>query len=173
MDLPTDLRLLLGDKINDWDVFMVGDGSGSIQGRPGGWAVITYVRNPSRTKLFYGSVSDTTINIAELMPYIHSFHWYANNLGKRALKNSSDGLIKVYVITDCDIIAKQGNKEVGREQNSPLWSFFDQYECRGYVFKWFYLARDTSEVNRECDALSKQMRLLVQTIDDRLTNIQL
>ncbi len=178
MSLPKDLSNFLEENdIVDSDVLLLGDGSGSRYGYGGGWACVLFDVEEGTKRLFYGGINDTTINIAELVPYIFPLQWYTRGPGinKRKRKNavSEFANIKVDIITDCDIIVKQGNHEAAREANRMLWSAYAELAGSGYELNWHYIPRETLSTNRYCDAVSKILRKCVEEVGEKLDNLVL
>lgn len=164
-------RLQLGP--NDWDVIIVGDGSGSRWGYPGGWAAILFDKRTELRKTLYGALNDTTINICELSPYLYAMQWYVRGPGRDLQKILRDNTqcaraVQVHVVTDCEIIAKQGNRRAERDANGALWAGMDYYARLNYQLRYHYFPRDQFAANRLCDALSKDMRHLITSIEQRL-----
>lgn len=169
--LPDDLKTIIGDAA--WDVVLVGDGSGSRYGYAGGWATLLFDGFSGLRKLFYGSISDTTVNVCELSPYVYAMLWYHNGparLLRNQIKEETNAgiaprLIQIHIITDCDIIARQGNKEAKADANAPLWKALFAYESLGYQFHWHWIPRETAAANRLCDSVSKSMRIANKELD--------
>jgi ribonuclease HI len=169
---PPELLVTAGIANDDWDALIVGDGSGSRYGWPGGWAAVLYDRKSGLRKQFYGALSDTTVNVMELSPYIYAMMWYSHGPGQDLLKSrratAKTGVMyslpHVHILTDCEVIAKQGNRTWSRDANAPLWRAMEGFTTLGYRISWHFADRDTSAANRLCDALSKAARRAVQAI---------
>jgi hypothetical protein len=123
----------------------------------------------------YGALSDTTINICELSPYLYTMQWYIRGPGKHLQQNRMQVTstrypkpVDVHVVTDCEIIARQGNHEANRDVNGALWAGMDYFSRLNYNIKYHYYPRDQFAANRMCDALSKDMRHLITSIEQRL-----
>jgi ribonuclease HI len=162
---------LTGTLHDAWDVIIVGDGSGSRWGYPGGWAAVLFDRRTGLRKTLYGALSDTTVNIAELSPYLYAMQWYVRGPGKdlqKELRQYTGWSARVFIVTDCEIIAKQGNRKAERDANGALWAGMDYFARLNYTIHYKYLGRDQLAANRLCDALSKDMRHLITSIEQRL-----
>jgi ribonuclease HI len=167
--------LKLTDSVNpSWDVIIVGDGSGSRWGYPGGWASILFDRRTGLRKTLYGAFSDTTVNICELSPYLYTLQWYVRGPGQdlqREIRQQDQfrhRLIDVHIVTDCDVIAKQGRREWDRDTNAAFWAGIDSFSRLNYQLHWHWFPRDQFASNRLCDALSKEMRYLITSIEQKL-----
>lgn len=168
-EIIQELLTALKIKDEDWDAIVIGDGSGSRWGYPGGWATILFDKDTKFYKVLYGAVSDTTVNVCELVPYIFTMHWYSRAIGKtlqhKIMKESdyiSPRPVNIHIVTDCDIIAEQGNRRANREVNMPYWKALDDFERQNYNLVFHWIPRDTYEANKRCDVLSKRMRLFIK-----------
>jgi hypothetical protein len=166
---------LIGLKADDpWDVIVVGDGSGSRWGYGGGWATILFDKMANARKTNWGALSDTTINICELSPYIYTMMWYSRGPAvtlreqKRRKNPYQFPRISIHIVTDCKVIAEQGQGKMSRNANEALWASFDVFERQGFVFTFHFIPRDNFTANRVCDGLSKDMRHLIESIEQRL-----
>lgn len=156
-----------------WDVIIAGDGSGSRWGYPGGWAAVLFDRRTGLRKTLYGAISDTTINICELSPYLYAMQWYARGPGKDLQRDIRQKewprrAVIVDILTDCEIIAEQGQRKKAREVNAALWAGLDTFNRLNYFLRWHYMRRETTAANRLCDTLSKDMRYLITSIEQKL-----
>ncbi len=169
---PQSLTTALNLAPDAWDVIIVGDGSGSKWGYPGGWAAVVFDKRTGLRKTLYGAVSDTTINICELLPYLHAMQWYVRGPGREQKTLNSDKPFarptRVHVVTDCAIIANQGNRTMARDVNGAFWAGMDHFSRLNYQITYHWFPRDQFVSNRLCDSLSKDMRHLITSIEERL-----
>jgi len=159
----------LGIYSQNWDVLLIGDGSGQGWEMGCGWACVLIDHYSARRKLFYGAMSSGTIGLAELLPYFHSMLWYSRGPGKSRLDRlqttrKSNPILQVHIITDSEIIAKQGNGHAKIINNRELWAAFDQFSKMGYAFKWHWLERDTIGLNALTDHISRESRRSVEKV---------
>lgn len=171
---PEAVLRALGITNDEWDVIIVGDGSGSVWGRPGGWAAVLFDKHTGLRKLLCGALNDTTVNICELSPYIYAMQWYARGPGKELQKVRQRGIsvpIKVYILTDCEIIADQGNHKKDRDANAALWAAMDYFARLNYVIRFKWIPRESLASNRLCDALSKGMRHWITSTEQDLATM--
>ena len=59
--------------IQEWDVLIVGDGSGSGWNGACGWCSILVDKLSRGRRVFYGAMNNGSVNVAETMTHIHSF----------------------------------------------------------------------------------------------------
>jgi len=164
-------------KIVDWDVLLVGDGSGNGWSKPCGWGVALIDRMTSRRELFKGAWNFGTIGVAEVMPYFQAMLWYhetmANVLRDRLRIASRSRPIRVHIVTDCQQVAEQGRalsqglkslREV--RQNRPLWHGLMQFEREGFQFDFHFLPRTTIALNILADAVANSGRVAIRDSED-------
>jgi ribonuclease HI len=155
--------------IADWDVLLIGDGSGKDWTHACGWGVILVDKHKRGWKDFSGGMSCGTISIAELFPYIYSLLWYNEHYGKvfrKQLGREAGGRpIKVGIITDSKYIADQGASlstsikalcEV--KVNRQLWYTLMQFEREGYQLDFTWISRESIELNHLVDRMANRSR---------------
>ena len=152
--------------IKSWDVLLVGDGSGSGWDIGIGWSCIIIDKHTKARKLIHGGGSTGTVNIAELMAYVHAMLWYSSHIGKEVRKNYPKKFIDVHVITDSRVVANQGNKVAERKldglANRALWASISDIARQGYKFHWHWVERLTSELNWAADQMAGSARKAVK-----------
>ncbi len=146
-----------------WNAIIVGDGSGSSWSIGGGWACVLIDRLTLKRKLFCGSMKPGTVQIAEMMPYLHAMLWYTarGNPGRsaRQVAMSIGRSVNVHIVTDSETVAKSGNRVQGRSANLPLWAAFDQFAAMGYALRFHHVPRETVPLNILADEVSRSARL--------------
>jgi ribonuclease HI len=166
----SDVLRTVGIGPTDWDVLLVGDGSGSGWGSACGWAVVLEDRFSGLRKFFNGGVNAGTNYLAELFPYLHAMCWYSVGPGKMHHAQSKHNgavhrALRVHIITDAEILVNQGNRNCGRGAGAALWEAMDSFEKRDeYRFFWHWMARDRLGLNILTDHLSRESRLAMNQI---------
>lgn len=174
IDNLQDLLKELKVPADNWDLLLVGDGSGSKWNNPGGWACTMIVRSRKTGEAVYltpllGSVSRGSINWLEAMPYWHCLrhHFYEMD-GKRQLKLRQ---INVDVVSDSsfvvDVMSGKGNAEV-HEDMVTLFNFF---EAKGYRIKWHHARRESSVLNSLMDELAANAREYMSSLVSEIPRI--
>ncbi len=168
--LATPLPLVLdGLGISDWDVLMIGDGSGSGWNIGIGWAVTVIERARNGRKLLWGSWSSGTVVIAELMAYVHGLAWYEHNMAGAARALLRKQVLNLHVITDSETVVHQGNNVVGRQKMLPWWACFGNFLRLGYTAKFHHVPGHDRErvlgLNVLTDHLSRAARVANSEID--------
>jgi ribonuclease HI len=153
--------------INAWDVLLIGDGSGSGWDIGIGWSCVIIDRNTGTRKLVHGGGSTGTVNIAELMAYVHAMLWYSTHIGKDLRKQYPRKILDVHVITDSRVIVTQGEKVGERNAdgiaNRALWASISDIARQGYKFHWHWIERLTNELNWAADQMAGSARRAVRS----------
>jgi len=160
----------LGITPTAWDVLIVGDGSGSGWGTACGWAAVLEERCSGLRKFFHGSVNAGTNYLAELFPYLHAMCWYVAGPGKKFQTDLINKQVRVrpinvHIVTDAEILVKQGNGDCGRKSGRAFWAALDAYKDEGYQFFWHWMARDRTGLNILTDHLSRESRLAMARVN--------
>lgn len=150
---------------SEWDLMLVGDGSGNSWKIGCGWSCIVLDRLAKKRRVLYGGMNSGTIAIAEMLPYLHAMLWFDGNRGKK-VKEQLGREIKVHVISDHEWTVIAGNSVSKRLPNAskilsskPLWAAMQQFERNGYELRYHWLRRDTLSLNTFADILSVKARL--------------
>jgi ribonuclease HI len=153
--------------IDDWDLLLVGDGSGSRWGYQMGWACVAMERDSFDRRVFYGGANDGTVNFAEMMAYLAPLAWYLNKvtIGRREDKTAYS-VKNVHIITDSEHVETKGNAaaSVTSPANTVLWAAFELINRQGIRLHWHHVKRETVGLNVFCDVLSKAGRHLIQDV---------
>jgi len=154
--------------VTDWDVVLVGDGSGTGWSKACGWAAVLHDRATSLRQVFLGGLNHGTNYLAELLPYIHALLWYTRGPGKSRLHErimrQPGSCLMVHIITDSEILASQGNGKAGRKENEELWLALDRMASKGYKLVWHWVARDRLGLNQLTDHMSRESRLTIDLV---------
>jgi ribonuclease HI len=154
-------------KITDWDLLLIGDGSGHGWGIGCGWSCVIIDRFTLSRKLLFGAANSGTVNIAELMAYVHAMLWFAGKHGSEPRKLKHGHPLNVHVITDSRVIAQQGtNIETGSEDvaNRALWMAMKAISRSGYCFHYHWVERMTIELNWAADQLAGKARIALNDL---------
>lgn len=148
-------------EIVDWDLLLVGDGSGSGWAGGCGWAYVLIDRLTRGRRDDCGGMSAGSINLAELMPYLQAMTYYHANHGRERLK--ARGLLNVHVITDSQVIFTHGRQASLPTEPLPkvqreLWAAMRAYTTAGYHFTFHWARRSTSLLNWYTDLLAAVTR---------------
>lgn len=162
------LRRLLneaGVNDDDWDVLLIGDGSGSKWGYAAGFASVMFDRRNNQTRRWYGGVNDGTVNFAEIMAYLAPL----NYLGTQALDAKEQGerfrAVRVEIFTDSQYCREIGNRTgIAPSKNSLLWDCLKAMNRVGVLTRWHWIRRETSPFNSLVDRLSKASRHAIMDV---------
>jgi len=153
-----------------WDVLLVGDGSGSGWDGACGWAATLITNQPIPIRrFFYGAMDCGSVNFAESMPYIQALTWYDNQHGKERLRTR--GHLQVHVLTDSQTIATWGNRAMGPTQDVPrkqfaIWAAMKELRRNGYHCQFHWAPRQTTELNWAADLIAGLSRGAIMRAND-------
>lgn len=143
-------------EVKEWDLLLVGDGSGTNWNEACGWCATLIDRQTGGRRLFYGSMNLGSNNAAEIMPYVQALTWFHAVYGKERLDEKVS--LKVVVITDSQHIATQGNAVAGLagmpSKNSILFAPFAEMSRLGYMMEFRWAPRATTDLNKLADLIA-------------------
>lgn len=150
MTIDTDFLSTYSD-IPEADIYMLGDGSGTVLGKSCGWFVSVLDMKTGQTYLHFGGANHGTNNYAELYPYIHAL-WHYQSIGGEGKS--------VTIISDSELTVKCGRKEYDRRANLPFWAAIDQL---GGMFnlQWHHLPRNSTPYHKLADSVAGKIRKLL------------
>jgi ribonuclease HI len=145
-----------------FDLLLTGDASGTILDKSCGFACIAYSRGLNNNKeyvvLHKGAINHGTNNFAELIPYVHALYYdmYVNKMLdiRKGMRNRI-----AHVVSDSELIVRQGNKQYQREANLPFWAAIDSFTQLKYVIHWTHIRRLSNQFNKLCDRIAGEERL--------------
>lgn len=148
-----------------WDLLIVGDGSGSGWDRACGWAGILLDNQTRGRKLVYGAMNVGSVNSAESMPYLQALSWFDATQGKERLRTR--GMLNVHVLTDSQVIANWGNRAMSPDGNLPrsniaYWAAMREFRRLGYHCHFHWARRSTTQLNWVADLLAGMARRELQ-----------
>jgi len=145
----------------NYDLLLIGDGSGTIAKQPSGWACYVYDSNSEVLSFHFGATTLGTNNYAELVPYINVL-W----LDSVAVVHQKPRRIEI--VSDSELSVKCGNREYSRNSNCLLWASLDWLELNGYTIHWNHVPRNSNPFSLACDQRAGQMRKEVENALDTL-----
>jgi ribonuclease HI len=150
-------RLGIGSQ---WDLLLVGDGSGNSWNAPAGWATAFVDHLTRERKLYRGCCNEASINFAEAIPYQQALTKFHAQQGKARLR--SLGVLRVHIITDSDVVATWGNQTANPTLPLPeqvlVWAGFRELCRLGYHLVWHWVKRNNCELNLLADLVASLMR---------------
>lgn len=163
-----ELLLNLGVPPEAWDVLIVGDGSGTSWNAACGWTAVLVDRELRLRKDLHGGMNAGTSYLAELMPYVQTLAWYVEGPGRARLldKLTKDinARVNVHIVTDSEIVAKQGEGKASRRKGRPYWAMIEALEQNGLCIRWHWQKRQALGLNRLCDYMAGLCRRSVEVI---------
>lgn len=158
----------LGVPPEAWDVLVVGDGSGTGWNAACGWAAVLVDRELRLRKDLHGGMNAGTSYLAELFPYVQALSWYVEGPGRARLLDrlAADpaARVRVHVVTDSEIVARQGSGKASRRKGRPYWAMLEALEEAGLETHWHWVARSRLGLNRLCDFMAGACRRSVDAV---------
>lgn len=147
-------------KIDQWDMLIVGDGSGSVWTRSIGWGSVSIDRETRTREIWYGTANKGTGNFAEIMAYVQPLEWLmTQEQARRKNKKKPIRAQIVHIITDSKYCQERGSSgHLQNPANIGLWAALNAYSRLGFVLKWHQRNGGDVELNRFVDKLSKLAR---------------
>lgn len=134
---------------------------------PAGWGATLVERLTRARRTFYGGVNVGSVNMAELMPYLHALTWFDAKFGSDRLRRAG-GALYVHVLTDSDVTVGSARKALveGRLPKSQpaLWAAMQQFQRRGYLMHFHWIPRESVNLNWLADRLATLSRTAVKQI---------
>ena len=150
MNIRVDLSPLK-ELVTGYDLIILSDGSGCKWGYSIGWASILIERERFENKLLWGSSSEGTVNVAELIPFMMAlrYHFYKTLKGKK-----TKATLKTLCISDSEHTVNQGNRLSKRTIHQDLWAAIDFFESIGYQIDWYWIDRCSNYPAELVDAIA-------------------
>lgn len=143
----------------DFDLLLVGDGSGTVYHQPAGWACTAYDRRKGKAVLHAGAASCGTNNFAELVPYIQALWHHHQDHGQEPATP-----VRVVIVSDSELTVRCGGGQYSRNANGCLWAAVDWFAANGYRLSWRHVRRNTNPWNAWADQLAGRARVLMQGV---------
>jgi ribonuclease HI len=161
LSLPPDAaakleRLACDLYLADFDLLLVGDGSGTVYNRPAGWGCVAYDRRMKSVTLHAGTLSTGTNNLAELMPYVQAL-WHHHQDHRQA----PDRPVRVLIVSDSEVTVRCGNGQYARKANACLWASIEWFAQNGYRLGWRHVPRNSNEWSTLMDTVAGKARRLM------------
>lgn len=148
--------------VADYDLLLVGDGSGNTADLPCGWYCTEYRRGAGSVVRHRGGCNMGSNNHAELMPYIQAL--WAFQVRKE--KNRWSLLpVQVVIVSDSELTVRCGNRQYERKANKHLWAVIDWFELQGYVFRWVHVPRNSNPLNALADQEAGKTRKAIVALE--------
>lgn len=145
----------------DYDVLLIGDGSGTVAQKCSAWAC--WYCKPNETPVLHtGTFSLGTNNFAELIPYV-SVLWL-DAYQKPATPRT------VVIVSDSELTVRQGTGEYSKNTSQILWDWIDRMRSIGYHIIWKHVKRNTNPFSAICDREAGNLRREIEKF--QLTNGQ-
>ena len=146
----------------EWDVLIVGDGSGTTWERECGWGSVLIDKHSFMRIPFWGGFNLGTVNVAEMMAYLHPILWLIKNRKHWLLTT-----LKIHIVTDSQYVANGINSVQVGSENQTLWQALLSAKRHGIRLTGHWIPRDTLDLNQLAHNLANQSRLSQQGLIDK------
>lgn len=150
--------LLREMNIPDWDIAVIGDGSGNTWDKPCGWSCVLVDRQTRGRKLFYGGMNVGSNYVAEAMPYLHALMWYDQDSGRGRIEKF--GLQRVALVTDSEALFR-GLSSPTPHALKIFWGAWNELKRLGYHIEPRWLRRSTIRLNSLADLIAGKSRAIM------------
>lgn len=148
---------LTGIEDGEWDVLLIGDGSGTSWDKSCGWGV-TLITSTNYRNNYSGSFSNGTNNIAEIMAYMLPL--MALSAGEVPLDIKKG--CKVFIVTDSQYVANGVNERIPLKTNGEVWAAIQSVRRLGIDLKAVWVGRDEIDLNRLGHSIANKCRIAEQ-----------
>lgn len=144
----------LKDTLSHYDIILVGDGSGI--NKEGSWAVALIDKIQGEARLLSGFCSLTTINVMELMGYIHALNYLekTDHIHARIAENLKPSVV---ILTDSSVTANCGNGEHQPKANLAFWKCIEYFKTI-FTIVFINIKRSSIPLNKFSDKVAGEMR---------------
>lgn len=152
----------------NWDMILVGDGSGSKWNNPGGWACAMIIRNRLSGEVHYltpftGAVSRGPINWLEAVPYWHCLRHHYYEMGGKEL--CARGGVEVHIVSDSEWVVKAMSGQYRAKTHGDMVVLFNYFQNKGYQIWWHHFHREVVKLNSIVDRLAVNAREYINEIE--------
>ncbi len=138
--------------LDDYDLMLVADGSGTTADFACGWCCYAFAPAEARVTRYEGAFTAGTNMFAELVPFVHAL-WAEYNRRQRW-----SGHVAVELVSDSEVTVRCGNRLYGRNANAPLWGAVEWLEERGHALHWNHVRRNSNRANASADRRAGRFR---------------
>ena len=155
--------------VSNWDLFLVGDGSGSKWNNPGGWACAMIMRDRETEAIHYvtpfvGAVSRGSINWLEAMPYWHCLRHHYYEMDGSILAKEGSG-VEVHIVSDSEWVVKSMSGRFRTKVHGDMLVLFNYFKSKGYRLWWHHFHREVVKLNSIVDQLAVNAREYINAIE--------
>jgi ribonuclease HI len=137
----------------DFDLLLVGDGSGTTYPEPAAWGCLAYDRRKDKVTLHAGTTSCGTTNLAELMPYVQALWHHHQDHGQAPTTP-----VQVVIVSDSELTVRCGNGRYQRKANASVWAALRWFEDNGYRITWRHVPRNSNAWSTLMDQVAGALR---------------
>lgn len=167
------IRRLAGIKNDAWDAILFSDGAGTRYGSGIciGWAAVLIQKSQIARKVFCGADLEGTVNEAEILAVLRPLQYLAAG----GFGNKQHGY-RVHVFSDSKYVCDMLNRDLLKlfrdmKKNLSLWMAIHGAQRAGLAVKAHFIERESVDLNRFCDQLSRTCRLNLMKSDKNIRGL--
>lgn len=145
-----------------WDVLLLGDGSGYPDAQHAGGYACVIVDSTGHRDLVVGS-GRMPGHMAELAAPLHGLIWYEQSRGRQLREACRRRVLNVVVISDNQAVVTVGRRggiyQGGDVSMAPYWFAWAGTQTMGYASQWYLAPRDFCDLHKVVDHASRTARL--------------
>lgn len=160
-------KILQRLNVAQWDIVLVGDGSGSSWGKGIGWACVSFEHLTKKRRVWFGGANDGTVNMSEIMAYLQPLTYFSAQEAEKRKERGTTRAYNVHIVTDSQYCRDTGKlRSALVAKNAGLWACFNVFARHGFVLHWHWMKRESTGLNVLCDSLSRAGRLALKAQAD-------
>ncbi len=162
-------------RITEWDILIIGDGSGTGWDDANAYASVLVDRETRGRKTCWGGNRYGSINLAEMEAYLKPLFWFDNTYGRERLKRKSP--LHVHIISDSQVTCTHGTKAAMLEgplpdvSHRPMWAAMRELARMGYYLRYHWAPRCTSGLNMLSDLIAGLSRAELLNQDEAIEGL--
>ena len=166
-NIDTLKKLLEYLNIRDWDLLIIGDGSGCGWNMGAGWAWSLLDRQSKARAAACGALDKGTVTIGELFPCWMALNWYVSEDGpgrdrqKEMIKTGKR--IQTIICSDSTGVVNAGNYPPARKSYPDIWSAIEYYQQHGFNLLFKHIPRDMVNMHILLDQYARRARINLKT----------
>jgi ribonuclease HI len=162
-------NLALRLNISDWDLILVGDGSGNGWENPGGWGCYIFNKQDTgeileRPAIAGGLSCGGSISFLEAIPFWLAIRQHYYTWG--GLDACAHGKIfSAHIVTDSEWAAKAMSGSMEPKKHKDMAMLFRYFQDLGYRITWHKVPREVFLTHKKADRLSAQAREYIAGVE--------
>ena len=143
----------------NWELLLIGDGSGCHYGLEVGWAGVMLERRTGIWHTLVGGQNQGTITMAEIFPAWQLLRWHRYKMWRR--DRAATDLMRTHILCDNTSVVGMGNRDFEHHRCPDLWAAFWAIADQRYQVRFHHIDRPI-DLHISMDLLSVSAREYMQ-----------